>query len=146
MPDCARSPDFYSAFRGHFSGVLAWKELDALWAAVRSRATAGWYLYVPGEAVPAAPASAEEIVAFIEHIDALLRREHREDYCGIVYADDRAAPALIKIFDPHRLGVVCGFSANPPLPGWILSRIPPAALPGPDEARKPRRRRRIFQR
>ncbi|MCK7500047.1 MAG: hypothetical protein MZW92_64195 [Comamonadaceae bacterium] len=39
--------------------------------------------------------------------DDLLRKEHREDYCGIVYADDlRPADACVKIYDPNNLGVV----------------------------------------
>ena len=61
-------------------------------------------------------------------LDKLLRDEHREDYCGIVYADDLKAPSFIKIYDPHNLGVSCGYSDNPPLPGWVMSRIAPLDL------------------
>jgi hypothetical protein len=119
---------FYTAFRGRFSGLLSWEQLDAFWSVVRARAGDGWYLYAVGEAPPTAPASAEQVERFINEIDALLRREHEEDYCGIVYADSLSAPAFIKIFDPHNLGVQCGFSDNPPLPGWIMSLIPPLKL------------------
>jgi hypothetical protein len=62
---------------------------------------------------------------FIDEVDALLHHEHFEDYCGIVYTDSTKDPALIKIFDPDNFGVSCGFSNNPPLPGWVLSLIPP---------------------
>jgi hypothetical protein len=55
----------------------------------------------------------------------LLREEHREAYCGIVYADDLENPRLIKIYDPNKLGSSCGSSKNPPGPGWIMSRLPP---------------------
>ena len=37
-------------------------------------------------------------------------------------------PTYIKIFDPHNLGVACGYSDNPPLPGWVVSRIRPEDL------------------
>jgi len=62
-------------------------------------------------------------------MDKLLRREHQEDYCGIVYANDLQTPGSIKIYDPNNLGVSCGYNDNPPLPGWIMSRIPPVDLP-----------------
>ena len=80
---------------------------------------------------------------FVDEIDQLLRREHDEDYCGIVYADDLGEPAMIKIYDPHNLGVVCGSSDHPPLPGWVMSRIAPVDLPA---AQRPTGRRRRWWR
>ena len=68
-------------------------------------------------------------MAFVAEIDALLRVEHDHDYCGIVYADDPSRPTLIKIYDPNNLGVSCGFSKDPPLPGWVMSLLPPCDLP-----------------
>ena len=85
-----------------------------------------------------------QLQRFITEIDALLRREHDEDYCGIVYADDPSAPGMIKIYDPNNLGKVCGYSANPPLPGWVLSRLPPADLQAAQV--QPAGRRRWWQR
>lgn len=117
---------FDALYGGPLAGVVTWEQLSALWARVDPGA--GWYLYAPGEAVPAAPADAQDVRRFIERLDALLRREHREAYCGIVYADDLASPRLIKIYDPNHLGVSCGFSKNPPLPGWILSRAAPRRI------------------
>jgi hypothetical protein len=35
----------------------------------------------------------------------------------------------VKIYDPHNLGVSCGYSDNPPLPGWVLSKLAPVDLP-----------------
>lgn len=133
---------FLAAFRGSFTSALRWPQLDALWQRVRSQ-PAGWYLYAVGEAPPAAPASEQELLRFIDEIDALLRREHDEDYCGIVYADDPASPAMIKIYDPHNLGVSCGYSTNPPLPGWVMSRLAPVDL---EAARQAAGRRRWWQR
>jgi hypothetical protein len=66
--------------------------------------------------------------AFLLEIDQLLRKVHDEEYCGVVYADSLESPAFVKIFDPNNLGVSCGFSDNPPLPGWILSRLRPVDL------------------
>ena len=120
--------DFRTAFRGTFSGVLRWPQLDALWETLRTGADDGWYIYAVGEAPPTRTSTAEELRRFIDEVDVLLRREHDEDYCGIVYADSFEAPGFVKIFDPNNLGVSCGYSDNPPLPGWILSRIPPADL------------------
>jgi hypothetical protein len=120
---------YLSAFRGRFTSALRWPQLDALWQRLRERADAGWYLYAIGEAPPQQPAAAEELSRFIGEIDQLLRREHDEDFCGIVYADSLDAPSFVKIYDPNNLGVVCGFSDNPPLPGWTLSLLPPVDLP-----------------
>ncbi len=119
---------FEQRFRGHFTGILSWDHLTTFWATVRSRADAGWYIYAVGEGVPTMPAGGAEVTRFVDEIDRLLRADHDEDYCGIVYADDKMAPTFIKIFDPHNLGVSCGSSKNPPLPGWILCLIPPTPL------------------
>jgi hypothetical protein len=135
---------FLTAFRGRFTSALRWHHLDALWDLVRADAGNGWYLYAIGEPPPVAPASAEQVERFIGEIDTLLRREHDEDYCGIVYADDRDHPSFIKIYDPTNLGVVCGFSDTPPLPGWTISKLKPADLPAAQPA--PRGRRRWWQR
>lgn len=121
--------DFRSAFRGNFVGVLEWKQLDELWVSIqRASNNSGWYVYAIGEPVPESTVRADELKHFIEEMDALLHKEHDENYCGIVYTDSKESPTLVKIFDPNNLGVVCGFSDNPPLPGWVLSRIPPSPL------------------
>lgn len=119
---------YLTRFRGSFKGVLRWAQLDDLWEVVRHDDKA-WYVYAVGEAVPTSPSSREDFVRFLKEVDELLHRDHEEDYCGIVYTDDFSDPHFIKIFDPHNLGVSCGYSDNPPLPGWVLSTIPPADLP-----------------
>ncbi|MEI6413362.1 MAG: hypothetical protein WCP34_03740 [Pseudomonadota bacterium] len=129
-PDAAPHP-FLSACRGSFTSALRWHQLDALWERLGQAAGAGWYLYAVGQPPPQTPASQDEVLRFIREIDQLLHREHQEDYCGIVYADNLAQPTLVKIYDPHHLGVSCGFSQNPPLPGWIMSQIPPCDLTSP---------------
>ncbi len=134
---------FQTAFRGYFTGVLSWSQLDEFWEVVRQRASAGWYLYAVGEPVPTHPSGADQVTAFIREIDVLLHAEHREDYCGIVYTDSKTEPRFIKIFDPNNLGVSCGYSDNPPLPGWIMSLIPPQELG--DRRLLPGNRRRWWQ-
>ncbi len=120
--------EFLTSFRGHFKGILQWQQLDNLWARLRTTKSNDWYVYAIGESVPEQSASADQLERFIAEIDALLHKEHEEDYCGIVYADNIEHPEFIKIFDPNNLGVVCGFSDNPPLPGWILSKLKPEPL------------------
>jgi hypothetical protein len=119
---------FRSAFKGRFENVLRWGQLDALWKALRNDADGGWYIYAVGEPPPQQSVDAVLLENFLMEIDRLLRREHAEDYCGVVFTDSMQNPGFVKIFDPHNLGVSCGFSDHPPLPGWILSKLPPVDL------------------
>ena len=136
--------DFHSAFRGTFSGIMRWEQLDDLWQRVRDDAAGAWYLYAVGDEPPTETVSENEVARFIDQVDELLRKEHEEDYCGIVYVDDTSAPSFVKIFDPNNLGVSCGYSDNPPLPGWILSKLLPVDLQAPMP--QPGNRRRWWQR
>ena len=131
--------DYIQAFRGRFSSVLRWEQLDEFWNTLKSQADEHWYIYAVGEAAPTETSSADQLIRFIDEIDVLLRKEHEEDYCAIVYADDHESPSFIKIFDPNNLGVSCGFSENPPLPGWVLSKIQPVDL---ENALRPANNRR----
>lgn len=124
---------------GRFESLMRWEQLAAFWDTLRPQVDDSWYIYAVGEDAPQTPSSKQQVLAFIDEIDQLLRREHDEDYCGIVYADNHQNPDFIKIFDPHNLGVSCGFSENPPLPGWVMSKMPPANL---EAALKPTNNRR----
>lgn len=119
---------YVSAFRGNFTSTMRWPDLDDFWEVLRAQADDNWYIYAVGEPAPERTSAKAHLLSFIDEIDLLLRKEHDEDYCGIVYVDDKEAPEFVKIFDPNNLGVSCGFSDNPPLPGWILSRIQPVEL------------------
>jgi len=133
--------EFITAYRGSFISMLRWPQLDALWATVRTKTDPPWYIYAVGEQPPEEPATSDQVALFVTQLDELLHREHDEDYCGIVYADDREEPHFVKIYDPNNLGSVCGSSgAPPPFPGWILSRIQPVdlnvAIPLPGNRRR----------
>ncbi|MBU0499012.1 MAG: hypothetical protein KJ558_03515 [Gammaproteobacteria bacterium] len=132
--------EFLHAFRGSFTSALRWHHLDALWGNVQRDAGGGWYIYALGEEPPESPSDAVQVALFLEEMDRLLREEHAEDYCGIVYADDLSDPSFIKIYDPHNLGVSCGYSKNPPLPGWVMCKIPPVKLDKSLGAAKSRQR------
>ena len=126
--------EFQCLYTGRLWSVMGWDQLAALWQ--RIDPAAGWYLFAVGVApAPTLAADAAGVSAFIDRIDGLLRSDHHESYCGIVYVDDLESPSLIKIYDPNNLGSSCGSSKNPPLPGWIMSRVPPdgvvAAGPAP---------------
>ncbi|MEW5892236.1 MAG: hypothetical protein AB1697_03720 [Pseudomonadota bacterium] len=126
MPHPAHNPEFDALFDGMLYSLLSWQQLADFWQ--RIDRSAGWYLYAVGEERPESPADAEHVGAFIREIDALLHKDHHEDYCGIVYADDLEQPRLIKIYDPNHLGSSCGSIGYRVLPGWVMSRMPPSDL------------------
>jgi hypothetical protein len=134
---------YVEAFRGNFTSTMRWPDLDEFWKSLKRQADDHWYIYAVGEVPPEKTSDKSQLLNFIDSIDELLHREHDEDYCGIVYVDNKETPGFIKIFDPNNLGVTCGFSDNPPLPGWILSRIQPVEL---EEAlNPPKNRQRWWQ-
>lgn len=139
------SSEYLRQFKGGFKSAMRWHDLDALWDTLR-KDSENWYVYAVGEAVPESPLSSKDFVQFLGEVDALLRAEHDEDYCGIVYADHLQAPSMVKIYDPNNLGVSCGYSENPPLPGWVLSKAAPELLESQQVLPGNRRRwwRRLF--
>lgn len=136
-----QNPEFDRLFEGTLYSLLSWAQLSAFWE--RLDPAGGWYLYAVGEARPETPADAEHVTAFIQRIDELLRKEHHEDYCGIVYADDLKDPRMVKIYDPNNLGTSCGSGKHRILPGWIMSRMPPSDLDAPQFV--PQNRKRWWQ-
>ena len=126
MSDVATSA-YLQQFRGGFTSTMRWHHLDALWDLLRE-SPEGWFVYQVGDEPPQQQLSAERFLGFLDEVMQLLQEEHDEDYCGIVYADNLQAPTMIKIYDPNNLGVSCGYSDNPPLPGWVISRIEPVDL------------------
>ena len=141
--DTSITEDYLKVFKGSFTSVMRWPQLDDFWSMLKSQADDSWYIYAVGEEPPETPVAKNIVLKFIDEMDVLLHKEHEEDYCGIVYHDNLENPSFIKIFDPNNLGVSCGFSEKPPLPGWILSKIKPIEL---EEALyPPNNRRRWWQ-
>ena len=126
--DVSIEETYLAAFKGSFTSTMRWPDLEEFWQVLKSNADDNWYIYAVGEKPPESTVEKSLLLNFIDEINELLRKEHEEDYCGIVYVDDKTVPAFVKIFDPNNLGVSCGFSDNPPLPGWVLSKIPPVEL------------------
>lgn len=138
--DLQYSDPYVARFKqGRFESLMRWEQLTSFWETLKPQIDDNWYVYAIGEDAPQTTTEKEQVLKFIDEIDQLLRREHDEDYCGIVYADNHQQPDFIKIFDPHNLGVSCGFSENPPLPGWVMSKMKPVNL---QEALKPTNNRR----
>lgn len=134
----APASEFQQLYTGRLWSVMSWDQLAAFWR--RIDPAAGWYLYSAGVSSAPTLASAEQVAAFLTEVDALLRADHRESYCGIVYTDDLEAPRLVKIYDPNHLGSSCGSSKHEIPPGWLMSRVPPdglvAARPAPEGRRR----------
>ena len=119
--------NFAARMKGRFYGLLQWSDLDKLWARVRAKPE-GWYASLTGHEPPVAAMTADELNKFITEIDALLRREHDYNYCGVVYVDEPETPTLLKIFDPHNMGSGCRVGGEPIAPLWVLSRIQPTLM------------------
>ncbi len=124
----AESSDFMKSFKGKLFGVLRWKQLDDLWDIVKHDKVEGWYLYAIGEPIPTEKTKGERLNMFIDEINGLLRREHKEDYCGVVYTDNLNSPRLIKVFDPNNLGTSCSIATEAPLPSWVICKMKPEEL------------------
>lgn len=122
------SNSYVLANRGSFKGIRHWHELGDFWQHLEKLNDGNWFIYDTNKIPPTNPVTTSDFSNFLKETDKLLREQHQEDYCGIVYVDDINAPEYIKIYDPANLGVVCGYSDNPPLPGWILSRLTPCDL------------------
>ncbi|MFK5914848.1 MAG: hypothetical protein QM484_10765 [Woeseiaceae bacterium] len=142
--DSENQSEFITAYRGSFTSMMRWHHLDDFWKTLNDQADDQWFIYAVGEEPPTQTKTKIELQSFIKELDTLLRTEHTEDYCGIVYADDKLSPQFIKIYDPNNLGVSCGFSDNPPLPGWVLSKLQPLELE--TALRPPNNRRRWWNR
>jgi len=140
MADSANA--FSQQLSGRLLGVIRWQDLDALWIRVHA-APEGWYASLTGEVPPEVPLAADALQHFVAEVDALLRREHKEDYCGIVYADNLETPTFIKIYDPNNLGSSCGMHGGAYPPRWLLSRLRPERIA--DAAPLPNVRRRWWQ-
>ena len=136
-----RKNAFMEKFNGRLTGILKWQQLDELWQTLQSQNMDNWYIYHIGDDIPQEVCQIQQFQQFLVEINKLLRHDHQERYCGIVYVDNKTEPEFIKIYDPNNLGHVCGSSGSPPpLPGWILSKVQPinleSAIPPPGNRKK----------
>ena len=131
---------FIQAYKGRFSNMLRWPDFKQLIQTLLQQNDGQWYLYAIGEAPPADVSSQEDCERFLLEIEKLIENDHDEDYCGIVYADDREQPSFVKFYDPNNLGASCGSSGKHVFPGWIMSRLAPddlkQAFPQPGNRRR----------
>ncbi len=127
VTDTRDLPDYREIFSGRLVGLLQWPQFERLWQWLADNPD-GWYVrdFRTG-GLPAAPMPAEEFRLFLKETEAFLRRRHREEYCGFLYADDAEAPVFIKVFDPRRMGSACG-CGGAVVPRWTISRMPPVPL------------------
>jgi hypothetical protein len=118
---------FEETLNGLLFGVMHWEQWDSLCRKL-SESGKPWYFYAVGCGVPDAPLAGAELDKALTELDALLKKEHEEDYLGIVYADDLESPSLVKIYDPNNLGSSCGSAGYAIPPGWVFSLQAPWAI------------------
>lgn len=117
---------FREVYEGWLSGLLTWQDFEAVFQSVKASAGDGWWVYDTRGKVPVAAEPPPALLARLDEIEVFLRRHHRADYCGFVYADDRAHPSLVKVYDPRNAS---SCSLGTPVPVFTISRMPPDALP-----------------
>lgn len=120
--------DFDTKLNGTLYGLLRWSDWDALLQHLGNERERRWFVYAVGSEPPTVPLNPDALQRVVGEIDKLLRRDHDEDYLGIVYVDDLTTPSLIKIYDPNNLGAACGSIGYKVPPGWILSTDAPSAI------------------
>lgn len=72
-------PEFLTAYRGSFTSMMRWPQLDEFWTLLTQQADDTWYIYAVGEEPPATPSTQEKLLSFIQEIDTLLHKEHTEE-------------------------------------------------------------------
>jgi hypothetical protein len=119
---------FEAKLNGMLYGLMRWADWDRLREQMLKEAASRWFAYGVGAELPAGPMNPTALRVLLTEIDALLRRDHEENYLGIVYVDDPASPSLVKIYDPNNLGSTCGSIGYKVPPGWVLSLDPPTRI------------------
>ena len=131
---------FEILFKGSFKGVMRWPQLDDLWSQIKINKGDAWYIYAVGEAPPEEVSSTEKLHRFLDELTSLLKKDHGEDYCGVVYADNLSNPSIVKVYDPNNLGSSCGCSGLQVFPGWVISKAKPddlkVIMPPPNSRRR----------
>ncbi len=116
---------YREAYEGWLSGLLEWDDFDRVMAAVAA-SPAGWWVYDTRGEPPEAPEPEVSLPDRLAEVSQFLRRYHRASYCGFAYADDKASPSIVKIYDPRNAS---SCSLGTPLAVYTLSRMQPERLP-----------------
>lgn len=129
-------PEYREVFSGRLVGLLQWDQFERLWQWLAANPE-GWYVRdFSSSRLPEDPMPAEAFRDFLAKAEDFLRRRHREEYCGFLYADHAEAPVFIKVFDPRKMGSACGCSGRI-VPRWTISRMHPQPVPGVDDTEQP---------
>lgn len=118
---------FWQAYQGKFAGTPSWQSFDTFWAVLEG--TGGdWFVFDPEGEAPTAP-EPDMAAVFAEARACVEAVRKMRSFCGTVFADDLSVPGFVKVFDPWKMGGVCGGSGERVMPRWVFSRIAPDALP-----------------
>lgn len=109
--------------------------MDTLWEKLRDEPVE-WYVFDLKASPPDQQNEPEAFRDRLEEISQYTRARHPEDYCGFIYVDDAETPTFVKIFDPRAMGSSCGGGGRT-YPRWIISKIPPEAVPTPETPKPP---------
>lgn len=119
--------DFWNAYQGKFAGIPSWTGFDRFWTVLEGMG-GDWYVFDPLEDAPDAPVT--DVATVLAEARACVEDVRRmRSYCGTVFTDDLENPSFVKVFDPWKMGGVCGGSGARVLPRWVFSRIAPDPLP-----------------
>lgn len=127
--------DYIERFKGRFIGIMQWDDCHTLFEKLHDNPN-DWYLYDTLKVAPKMVTNANEFINTLNNINKIIKSEHRERYCGIVYTNDLDKPDFVKIFHPNNLGKVCGNSENPPIPRWLLSKDKPIDIEAERQLKK----------
>lgn len=118
---------FWQAYQGKFFGVPSWAAFDRFWPVLEA-AGGAWFVFDPEGDAPDAPHA--DIASVLAEAKTCVEavREMRS-FCGTVFTDAMENPSFVKVFDPWKMGGVCGGSGERIMPRWVLSRLAPDALP-----------------
>ena len=123
--------EFWQRYRGAFSGVLKWQDMENLWATLKITPD-DWYVFDPMTDAPTLPLSSVEFMNFLDEAEVLVNQRRDRPSCGSIYVDELEAPTYIKFFNPLKMGTSCGGSHDPFMPRWIISYLAPdTPLPPP---------------
>jgi len=132
MSNTTRLPgtNYWRAFQGRSSGLINWKDVDALWVQLSSQPE-GFFVYDFEAAPPTTPLPAFDFARFLPKAEALVNERRDRSHSGAIYIDSLTAPLFIKIFDPTNMGTSCGGDHEMVFPRFTLSKIKPDARPTP---------------